>query len=267
MKKTNKQKKKPFYKRLLPIFSILIIILIGGFYYYATTNLPFEAKMLLKHLNEQTRTDDMINHPEKYQNLPCLEVQAGKDKYCFDKSRVSSVSIYDKPQSTEFQTLKFQFISKLLPKPKDKKEYTLGGIYVESFSEFGYSNLHTTAYYRLKHFSKKNNEPYEIIVKKHNNKILEVGKWVNQTDTAYVYIKDNAPISYIVPYNISKYWRHAIRVREYRKSKDEYPIYFNYWTNIENTREEAIKKAIDIAEEIYQFLQNSKINQLSKQEK
>lgn len=263
----NKENKKPFYKRPLPIISILVIALISGFFYHAVNALPFEARMLLRHLNEQTRTDDMINNPEKYQNLPCLEVQAGKDKYCFDRNRVSGASIYTKPQSDEFQTLKFQFISKLLPKPKDKKEYTLGGIYVESFSEFGYSNLHTTAYYRLKHFSKKNNEPYEIIVKKHNNKILEVGKWVNQTDTAYVYIKDNIPVAYIVAEYNTAAWKHSIRIREYRKSKDEYPIYFNYWTRIETTREQAIKKAVDIAEEIYQFLQKSQINQTPKQEK
>ncbi len=135
----SKQNKKPFYKRLLPIVSILIITLIGGFFYYATNSLPFEAKILLKHLNKQKRTGDMIDNPEKYQNLPCLEVQAGKDKYCFDRSRVSSVSIYDKPQSDEFQALKFQFISKLLPRSKKNKKnggnYLLSDIYIRNYKK------------------------------------------------------------------------------------------------------------------------------------
>ena len=143
--KNNKESKNSIYKKILSIGSVLAIFLIGGFYYYAP-DLPFEAKMLLRHINEQKRTDDVINHPEKYQNLPCLEVQAGKDKYCFDRNRVSSVSVYNKPKSDEFQTLRFDFVSKLLPKLKNVvKEYNLGSIRIENHDEFHFLSTSTRA--------------------------------------------------------------------------------------------------------------------------
>ena len=261
--KNNKESKNSIYKKILSIGSVLAIFLIGGFYYYAP-DLPFEAKMLLRHINEQKRTDDVINHPEKYQNLPCLEVQAGKDKYCFDRSRVSRVSVYNKPQSTEFSALKFQFISKWLPKPKkDKREYILGDIYVNNYDEYRVSNTSTIAEYRLKHLSKKSNKSYENFVTKNNNKILKIETpRMFDNETAYAFTQDNIPVAYIIVTEHEGVWKHSIKIHEYRKSKDELPILFHYWTNIENTKEEAIKKAINIAQEIYQFLHNSKVNQL-----
>ena len=62
---------------------------------------------------------------------------AGKIKYCFDSNRVSSARFYTKPQSTEFSALRFNFIFKLLPKPKkDKREYILGDILINNHDEY-----------------------------------------------------------------------------------------------------------------------------------
>ena len=133
---------KSFYKK--PVTMIFFIIAAIWWvpvpYYYIKDYLstPVELRFL-KDLSQPERIEDMINNPKKYQNLPCLEVQAGKDKYCFDRSKISSVSIYNKPQSTEFSTLKFQFISKLLPKSKrDKKgnlNYLLGDIHIHDYKK------------------------------------------------------------------------------------------------------------------------------------
>ena len=119
----------------------------------------------------------------------------------------------------------------------------------------------------MKYLSQKNNESYENSIKKHNDKTTQVGKSSDGKTTTYVFTKDNTPVAYIIDRGNVGVWKHSIEIKEYRKSKDEYPIYFRYWTDIESTREQAIKKAVDIAQEIYQFLQDSKVNQLSKHEK
>jgi hypothetical protein len=117
------------------------------------------------------------------------------------------------------------------------------------------------------HWSKKNNKTYKNSIQEYNNKILKVGTRTHLDSVNYVYIKDNIPVAYIAMDNDTLAWEHIIEIKEYRKSKDEYPIHFRYLTHIKHTKEETILKALGVAEEIYQFLQKSKINQTLQSEK
>jgi hypothetical protein len=181
-KKDKQKTDKPFYKKpvLMLFFTITTVFWTPIIYdkYYTYYSTPKEHRWYFKPMKPYDRMEDMMDNPEKYQKLPCLEVQAGKDKYCFDRSKIRNIVMYNKPQSTEFAHLRFDFISKLLPKPiktKNKyslegRRYLLGNIHISAFDENrNYKNTSTMAKEALIKWSKENNKTYKNFIQEYNN--------------------------------------------------------------------------------------------------
>jgi hypothetical protein len=198
---------KPFYKK--PITMIFFItttvfwVPIAYNYlgvYFAT---PSEYRWFLEDIGRKERMQDMQQNPEKYQKLPCYKVQISDDKYCFDRSKLSSINEKsveflntDKYKKTESFT--FKFVSKYVP--IDNDDNYLGSVYIEGKNK----TVQESILYRSIESQKK----YNDFVKKNYNNCAEYTDLLKiKPDIKVVYARTDKSIrkTRAITVNLKKY--------------------------------------------------------------
>ena len=259
MTTTNNNKVKSLIKIALAGVFILGIIGIGVLMFLMK---PI-AKELLQSMDEERNIEYMIN--EKYQKLPCFNAQVDEDTYCFDRSRITNMKIYTKLPSAEFYAFQFTFVSKIVPKHNnnqnvikyvslDAKDYTL--------QDFIYKKINNGD---AKKTSSKNvdDKKYADFIHKNNNKLADItsfeGFAATFNDKTFVLIENNIPIAYIQTRS-NEYYKFIGDIVGYQKLGQPLTLSFQFLNNTGENIEDVVMLYISVADEIMQFLADSKVS-------
>jgi len=292
--------KKPFYKRpwgfitlvaATPVVAVALLFayLVGSHYlnyFVDASKLPPEARWLLEHMSEQRRIEDMVENAEKYRRLPCAKVQILEHAYCFDRSRMGNMGIYTSQPNEEFYAFKFSFISEILPTDKTVIGYenAIGWVNLRradnAYDVIGEGGIAMSHPHRFVYVSTVDfredaaeREKYENIYRGllKSNKLVDISPFqkpafglVNSDER--VYIEDNAPVA-VVTLHTDEYlkstdirWKYAGKIVSYGPAWQPFYINFHFQTERGTSRDEVRLKYIQVAKEIWQFLEDSKLH-------
>jgi len=273
------------------VVALLLAYMVGSHYlnyFVDASKLPPEAKWLLEHTSERRRIEDMVENAEKYRRLPCAEVQILEHAYCFDRSRMGNMSIYTSQPNGEFYAFKFSFISEILPTNKTSIGYEHAIPWVSFFKAdddydvIGENGLALSIPHRMVYNSivgfredeaerEKYDKIYRELLQNSNDRLVDIVPFGRPYlhsihSDERVFIEDNVPVAIVkldtderVKWRDSG-WKYTGDISPYAPAWQPYYLEFGFQTAHGASRDEVRLKYIQVAKEIWQFLEDSKLH-------
>ncbi len=267
MDKSSKNKLK-FLKGFI-LFCVFVVTLILAFAFYTAKKLPFESRILLKTLNSTEIMKDMTINKEKYEKLPCFEVKFGKSKYCFERSRAYIENKHLSRTTGEDYALSFYYLpDALLPLKRDDKFVSVM-LYMNEDGE-GRTYPDSRVYHSIVTQGSDKNKGKKIYENLINNsidgKIIEVTDEMNfighssvRKSRYFIGLKERNIVFLVELESTGGSYNFTGRVFYQLPDNEEYYIRF-YLVSNQKELKDFLNTALNIAVEINEYLEKSKIN-------
>jgi len=257
-------------------------------YLIDASKLPAEQRWLLEYMSDRQRAEDMVENAEKYRRLPCAEVQILEHAYCFDMSRMGNMSIHTNQKSGKFSAFEFIFISNILPTDKTSVGYEHAVKWVflrkanSDYDVIGENGLALSIPHRMVYNSivgfredeaerEKYDKIYRELLQNSDDRLVDIvplGRpYLHSIHSdERVFIEDHVPVAIVkldtderVKWRDSS-WKYTGRISAYAPAWQPYYLEFGFRTTHGASRDEVRLKYIQVAKEIWQFLEDSKLH-------
>lgn len=255
----------------LLIIAVVTAIGFGGFVFYIYKNMPPEAIWTMEYAQTKIKAKDVLADPEKYAAMPCIKVELhdGKDKFCFDRSRVIDGKKYKNPDGTE--ALVLDFVSKLVPEEKNlnnvlslslsDQDFTNTGDKITIAEYFAYNLIVSSRENEksYKEYEQKFNQLYEN--PENNGKFIDIShikKYRLQEGKKMFVLPVDGRIHALLGMESNQVYK---RIGHISFQTPKMPMYIetNYRTNIDRKESEFLGLLVNLAKEGNEFIESSRV--------
>lgn len=257
--KSQKFRKLSFFKKFLLVLIVLLLVFLGiGF--FTEKQLPMESKVLIKQQEAGKEIEDIQANPEKYQKMPCFELEFNGEKYCFDRSKAYFEKKYSSNNGGDGTIVLYFIPQALLNLPENKKsiriDWHVDQNHRDDLNEperFIRNYIKDSKVYFTMLLGAKNGEFADVSNLMSFDKISLYGNYKHVVNVNNKRIILRASIE---PSN--EYYKFIGNV-SYQRPNQETNFEFHLVSNQKNQKE-FLQTSLDIAKEFEQYLEKSKIN-------
>jgi len=248
----------------LGLLGVVVGLIVQSFF---SSQLPLETKAMLNMVAENRELKERINNPQKYNDLPCIEVKFLEQDYCFNQSKVASFSAHRTIVDKQIKALSFVFFSDVL----NKKGVSTSPIRVlmEKTESAGFPKNYVPRYV----YSRRNNVEEKALYRERYEKLIQEseGKWFEYSELMqhqppnyefpnkrkFVFISEGKVVASMRYLSPTPYWQHSGTIK-YKISN--FPLVLEF---LFVTKDQLVKPKIlilNVAKEIEQYFVDSQIN-------
>ena len=259
-----KERKLGVAKKLI-LFALGLSSLLAFYTFFIAKELPSDSKILVKSIRSENIMDDILKNKDKYENMPCFELNFGNSKYCFDRSKSYIEQKYSSSTTKKDEAVSLYFAAEdLLPL---KRENKFVNIYwnIDKYSQKGQTYPEWLSKNSIKKELKNNfykdsrplfDSRKDIRISEITDKMRSDLVWGGQRQ--FIILLGDKIVIRIRLGRSNDYYKYAGKII-YQLPQQETFFEFQLVTN-QKTEKEFFQTAFNIAEEFNQYLKDSKLN-------